>query len=79
MYAQQAFLALFTVALNTAYVEEVWKRGFPAGLWLALVSSERDLFERGKHLPIFYRGLMCVCCVCVCMHTHTHSMWGIRM
>ena len=79
MYAQQVFLALFTGVLNT--IACVCRRGvsrvFPAGLRLAFVCSERDLFGRWKCLPFFYRGLMCMCCACVCTHTHTHCMWVI--
>jgi len=81
MYAQQVFSALFTGVLNT--IACVCRRGvsgvFPAGLRLVLVSSVRDSLGRGKCLPIFYRGLMCMCCVCVCTHTHTRYMWGTRM
>ena len=81
VYAQQVFSALFTGVLNT--IACVCRRGvsggFPAGLRLVLVSSVRDSLGRGKCLPIFYRGLMCMCCVCVCTHTHTRYMWGTRM
>jgi len=46
MYAQQVFSALFTGVLNT--IACVCRRGvsgaFPAGLWLAFVSSVRDSF-----------------------------------
>jgi len=73
MYAQQVFLALFTGVLNT--IACVCRRGvgevFQAGLQLAFVSSVRDSFGRGKCLPIFYRGLMCICCVRVHAHAHT--------
>jgi len=71
------FSALFTSVLNT--IACVYRRrvsgGFPADLWLLFLSSVRDLFGRGKCLPIFYRGLMCMCCVCVwastllCVHS----------
>jgi len=65
MHAQQVFSALFTGVLNT--IAYVCRRGlsgvFAAGLWLACVSSVRDLFKLWKCLPIFYRGLMCMCCV----------------
>jgi len=81
MYAQQVFSSPFTGVLNT--IACVCRRGvsgvFPAGLRLVLVSSVRDSLGRGKCLPIFYRGLMCMCCVCVCTHTHTRYMWGTRM
>jgi len=80
IYAQQMFSALFTGVLNTIVC--VCRRGvrgdFPAGLQLALVSSVRDSFGRGKCFPIFYTGLMCMCCVCVRTHMHTHCMWGTR-
>ena len=73
MYAQQVFSALFTGVLNT--IACVCRRGvsgvFPAGLRLAFVCSERDLFGRWKCLPIFYRGLMCMCCACVCTFSST--------
>jgi len=81
MYTQQGFSALLTGVLNT--IACIRRRGvsegFPAGLRLAFVTSLRDSFGRGRCLPIFYRGLMCMCCVCVCTHTHTHCMWGTPM
>ena len=88
MYVQQVFSVLFTGVLIA--IACVCRRGvsgiFPAGLRLALVSSVRNLFNkfltpsgRGKCLPMFYRGLMCMCCVCVCAHTRIYCMWVIRM
>jgi len=78
MYAQQVLSVLFTGVINTiaCVCRRGVSRGFPAGLRFAFVSSVRDSFQvgRGKCLPIFYRGLMCMCCVCVCTHTHTHCM-----
>jgi len=67
-YAQQVFLAPFTGVLNSIFC-----------LWLSLISSVRDLSGRGKCLPIFFRGLMCMYCVCVCTCAHTLWMWGTQM
>ena len=58
MYAQQVFLALFTGVLNT--IACVCRRGvsgvFPAGLWLAFVSSVRDSLDDGSVSPFFTGG-----------------------
>jgi len=43
--------------------------GFPAGLWLALISSVTDLSGRGQCLPTFYRGSMYMC-----VYTYTHTL-----
>ena len=58
MYAQQVFSALFTGVLNT--IACVCRRGvsgvFPAGLWLAFVSSVRDSLDDGSVSPFFTGG-----------------------
>ena len=58
LYAQQVFSALFTGVLNT--IACVCRRGvsgvFPAGLWLAFVSSVRDSLDDGSVSPFFTGG-----------------------
>ena len=58
MYGQQVFSALFTGVLNT--IACVCRRGvsevFPAGLWLAFVSSVRDSLDDGSVSPFFTGG-----------------------
>jgi len=70
-------LALF-IGVSTplhAYVEEGWKQNFPAVFWLALVSSMRDCFGRGRCLHIYYRGLgVDVYMLYVYVHGHTHTL-----
>jgi len=65
--------ALFTGVLNT--IACVCRKGvngvFPAGLWLAFVSSVRDSLGDGSVSP-FFRGVdVYVLCVCVYAHIHT--------
>ena len=46
-------------------------RFFRAGLWLVLVSSVRDSFQRECCLPILYRKLMCTFYACAYARTLT--------
>ena len=71
--AQQVFSALFTGVLHT--IACVCRRGvsgiFPAGLWLAFVSSVRDLLDDGSVSPFLQGVDVYVLCVYVYAHTHT--------